>query len=186
MAEPTGADGRYITEIPPGKYYVVARKRMSGSIAGNLQRGDYVSRETGAPVEVRPGIYAKVDLTLAPMTGNMLFSAFGASGAQGVRGVVRGRDGKPFARAYAFAYKDARMTGKPDYVSEWTREDGSYVIYVQEPGVYHVGARTGFMGVPKPDEPYGKYGRTDHSVKVPDGAFVDGVDVALGRFSDSR
>ena len=85
---------------------------------------------------------------------------------------------------------EGRLTWVNEAVLErsgWTREDGAYVIYVPEPGVYYVGARTGFMGVPRPDEPYGRYdGAKDHSVKVGQGGFVDGVDVTLKRFSDSR
>ena len=188
MAEPTGPDGRYVTELPLGRYYAVARKRVSGSISGNLQKGDYYSRDPSRPVDVKPGEYARVDLVLSRLTGNMLLNVFsGQTGEQGIRGVIRGRDGRPRDKAYAFCYKDPKMVGKPDYVSGWTREDGAYVIYVPEPGVYYVGARTGFMGVPRPDEPYGRYdGTKDHSVKVGQGGFVDGVDVTLKRFSDSR
>jgi len=188
MSEPTGEDGRYMTELPPGRYWVVARKRASGSISGNLQKGDYYSREAFGPVEVRDGGRSRVDLALTELAGNMLFNLFvGKGGGQGVKGVVTDRDGKPVQHAYAFAYRDPKMVGKPDYVSEWTREDGRFVIYVLEPGTYYVGARTGYMGVPKPDEPYGKYeGTKDHSVSVKDGSFSDGVDVTMKRFSDSR
>lgn len=188
MAEPAGADGGYITELPPGRYWAVARKRLSGSVAGNLEKGDYQSREPYGPVEVTPGDYAALDLTLDELTGNMLFSAFSGRGAlQGISGVITGRAGRPYHRAYAFAYKDARMAGKPDYVSEWTREDGRFVIYVAEPGTYYVGARTGYMGVPRPDEPYGRYeGSPDHSVAVGEGVFTEGVDITLKRFSAVR
>jgi len=188
MAEPTGEDGKYITELPAGKYYAVARKRASGSISGNLQKGDYYTPEAYGPIDVAGSGYLKVDLKLEELTGNMLFSVFsGRGGGQGIKGVIKSRDGKPYAKAYAFAYKDPRMTGRPDYVSEWTREDGVYVIYVLEPGRYYVGARTGFMGVPKPDEPYGRYdGMGDHSVDVNEGATVEGIDITLKRFSGSR
>ncbi len=188
MAEPTGPDGKYIVELPAGRYFAVARRRASGSISGNLQKGDFYTPEAYGPVEVKDGRYERVDLTLVELTGNMLFSVFsGRGGGQGVKGVIVTRDGKPFARAYAFAYKDPRMTGKPDYVSEWTREDGRYVLYVLEPGRYYVGARTGFMGVPKPDEPYGRYdGAADHSVEVKEGSFSEGIDITLKRFSGSR
>jgi hypothetical protein len=188
MAEPTGDDGRYMVELPPGRYWAVARKRVSGSIAGSLQKGDFYSREAYGPIEVAAGVTTRVDLTLVEQTGNMLFNVFAGKGAgQGIRGVVTDRDGRPVARAYAFAYKDARMAGKPDYVSEWTREDGAYVIYVLEPGTYYVGARTGYMGVPRPDEPYGRYGAArDHSVVVIESQFVEGADIKLKRFSDFR
>jgi len=188
MAEPSGTDGSYITELPPGTYFAVARKRATGSISGGLQKGDLYSREAFGPIKVGHHGYERVDLRLVPVTGNMLFSVFTArEGGQGIRGTVRDRDGKPYARAYAFAYRDPKMTGKPEYVSEWTRDDGSYVIYVLDPGVYYIGARTGFMGVPRPDEPYGRYdGTKDHSVDVRDGAFTTGTDVVLKRFSGSR
>jgi hypothetical protein len=188
MAEPTGADGKYVTELPAGKYFAVARRRASGSISGNLQKGDYYTPEAYGPIDVADSGYVHVDLRLEELTGNMLFSVFsGRGGGQGIKGVIKARDGKPYARAYAFAYKDPKMAGKPDYVSEWTREDGVYVVYVLEPGKYYVGARTGFMGVPKPDEPYGRYeGSGDHSVKVEEGALVEGIDITLKRFSGSR
>lgn len=188
MAEPADDDGGYVTELPPGRYWAVARKRATGNVGGNLEKGDLQSRDVHGPVEVAGGGYVKLDLELSPMTGNMLFSAFsGKAALQGIRGVVRERDGTPRHKAYAFAYRDRKMAGKPDYVSEWTREDGGYVIYIPEPGTYYVGARTGYMGVPRPDEPYGRYsGSPDHSVVVVDGGFVEGVDVTLSRFSSGR
>jgi len=166
----------------------VARKRDSGSVSGNLERGDYQSRDVYGPLEVSEGSYVEQDMTLSVLAGNMLMSAFsGKASLQGIRGVIRDRDGTPHKRAYAFAYKDPKMAGKPDYVSEWTRDDGAYVIYLHEPGTYHVGARTGYMGVPRPDEPYGRYDSSpDHSVVVVEGEFVDGVDVTLTRFSSGR
>ncbi len=188
MSEPTGQDGRYMTELPPGRYWAVARKRASGSISGNLQKGDYYTREACVPIDLKAGARISVDLTLSELSSNMLFNVFvGKSGRQGIKGVVRGRDGAPVRRAYAFAYKDRRMAGKPDYVSEWTREDGAYVIYVEEPGTYYVGARTGYMGAPRPDEPYGRYeGSRGHSVTVREGGFASGVDITLKRFSEFR
>jgi len=188
MAEPADEAGRYVTELPPGKYWAVARKRVSGSVSGNLQKGDLYSREVVGPIEVKDGRFEDADLTLNELTGNMLFNVFTArEGGQGIKGVITGRDGRPAGRAYAFAYIDHKMVGKPDYVSEWTRDDGTYTIYVLEPGVYFVGARTGYMGVPRPDEPYGRYaGTKDHAVNVKAGEFTPGVDIRLGRFSDER
>ncbi|MHB8173118.1 MAG: carboxypeptidase-like regulatory domain-containing protein [Nitrospirota bacterium] len=184
MAEPTGPDGKYYTEVPPGKYYVVARKRTSGSISGNLRKGDLYTPDA-ARIEVRQGKSYKVDLSLYVFSGNMLFA--GSVERQGISGVIEDRSGKPFKQAYAFAYKDARMVGRPDFVSGWSRKDGKFVIYVDKPGRYYVGARTGLMGAPRPDEPYGKYRESpDHSVTVKDGAITGGIYIRLGRFSDER
>jgi len=185
MAEPADEDGYYITELPPGEYWAVARKRMSGSMSGNLAEGDLHTLDSFGPIRVVLGVHVRADMVLVKLTGNMLFNVFaGHSGTQGITGRIMHRDGSPAANAYAFAYKDSRMAGKPDYVSEWTGKDGSYVIYVHEPGVYYVGARTGFKGVPRPDEPYGRYETNpSHSVDVPDLVFVEGVDIILKRFS---
>ena len=184
MAEPTGQDGGYYTEVPPGKYYVVARKRTSGSISGNLKKGDLYTPDA-VRIKIEQGKTYNVDLSLYVFSGNMLFS--GSVGRQGIRGVITDRSGRPFKQAYAFAYKDRRMVGRPDFVSGWSRKDGKYVIYVDKPGKYYIGARTGLMGAPRPDEPYGKYrGSPDHSVTVKDGSFMDGINIRLGRFSDER
>ncbi|HEY3346176.1 MAG TPA: hypothetical protein VGK71_00995 [Nitrospirota bacterium] len=188
MAEPTGADGKFITELPPGKYFAVARKRASGSISGGLQKGDLYSRDPAGPIEVSAGKYARADLKLGVMTGNMLLGVFpGKPGVQGMKGLIIERDGSPKKGAYAFAYKNPRMAGKPDYVSEWTREDGGYVLNIAEQGTYYIGARTGFMGVPKPDEPYGRYdGKRGAAVTVSEGGFVSGVDITLKKFNDIK
>jgi len=185
MAEPADEDGYYITELPPGSYWAVARKRISGSISGNLEEGDYHTLESVGPLQVTLGDHVRADMSLVKLTGNMLFNVFsGHGGTQGIKGRITKRDGSPATGAYAFAYRDPRMAGKPDYVSGWTGEEGGYVIYVQEPGVYYIGARTGFKGVPRPDEPYGRYeANDDHAVEVPEGGFVDGVDITLKRFS---
>jgi len=185
MAEPSDDKGYYITELPPGTYWAVARKRKSGGMSGNLSEGDLHTLGGVGPIKVELGEHSRADLVLAKLTGNMLFNVFAGHGdVQGIKGRITGRDGRPTEKAYAFAYKDRRMAGKPDYVSGWTGSDGEYVIFVHEPGVYYVGARTGFKGVPRPDEPYGRYDKVpDHSVDVPEDGFVDGIDITLKRFS---
>ena len=43
ISSPTDALGRYTLEVPPGTYYVVARKRVSGQPSGPLSPGDFYS-----------------------------------------------------------------------------------------------------------------------------------------------
>ncbi len=43
ISSPTDGQGHYRIEVPPGVYYVVARKRLSGQSTGPLSPGDFYS-----------------------------------------------------------------------------------------------------------------------------------------------
>ena len=53
ISSPTTTDGSYKLEVPPGSYYIVARKRASGLATGAISPGDYFSEDARMRVEIK-------------------------------------------------------------------------------------------------------------------------------------
>jgi hypothetical protein len=182
---PSGRDGGYLIDLVEGSYWLVARKRASGSDAGPLVPGDLQRVHPGNPVTVAAGTFSGVDLELEEMR-DLMFSRTGPRGptATGIRGRITDASGAPVAWVFAIAYTSPDMRRVPDFTSAMTAADGRFVIYLPSGGRYWVGARKHIREKPAPGEPFGLYeGTPDHAVAVADGSFVDGIDIVLGRFS---
>jgi hypothetical protein len=183
---PSGRDGSYVLDLVEGSYWLVARKRASGSDAGPLLPGDLQRVHPGNPATVAPGSVTVVDLELEEMRDLMLSRA-GPRGPTdtGIRGRITDAAGVPVAWVFATAYAGEDMRRVPDFTSAMTAADGRYVIYLPAGGRYRVGARAHIREKPAAGEPFGLYeGAPDHAVEVPDGAFVDGVDIVLRPFGE--
>jgi hypothetical protein len=183
---PTGRDGSYVLDLVEGSYWLVARRRASGSDAGPLLPGDLQRVHPGNPTTVGPGGFTVVDLDLEEMRDLML-SRTGPRGPTdtGIRGRITDAAGAPVAWVFAFAYAGEDMRRMPDFTSALTGEDGSYVIHLPAGGRYRVGARAHIREKPAPGELFGFYeGSPDHGVDVATGAFVDGVDIVLRPFGE--
>jgi hypothetical protein len=185
---PSGRDGSYVLDLVEGNYWLVARKRASGSDAGPLVPGDLQRVYAGNPVTVAPGAFARVDLDLEEMR-DLMFSRTGprVPTATGIRGRITDESGAPVAWVFAIAYTSADMRRVPDFTSAMTAADGRYVIYLPAGGRYWIGARAHIRDKPSPGEPFGLYeGSPDHAVEVLSGTFVEGVDIVLRPFGASR
>ena len=181
---PTGRDGAYALDLVEGRYWVVARKRRSGSDAGPLVPGDLEGVFPGNPAVVERGRLARIDLALEERRDLMVSRnpARGRTGT-GIRGRILDASGRPVSWVFAIAFTTPDMRRVPDFTSSMTADDGRYVIYLPSGGRYFVGARQRIRGRPVEGEPFGLYrGAPDHAVEVPDGAFVDGIDVTLAGF----
>lgn len=73
ISTPTDEQGFYQLEVPPGIYYVVARKRMSGRATGPLAPGDYYSEHQRLVTRVEEGKFVEIDLPVAMMKAPMFF-----------------------------------------------------------------------------------------------------------------
>lgn len=60
----TADDGSYSLDLPPGKYFVVAKKRAAGLEDGPLAVGDALSYNGSNPITVDPGAYVHVGFSL--------------------------------------------------------------------------------------------------------------------------
>ncbi len=187
QSPPSGADGGYLLDLVEGRYWIVARKRRSGAVAGPLVPGDLEAAFAGNPAVVERGRLLALDLDLEERRELMASRnpVRGATGT-GIRGRILDAAGRPAAWVFAIAFATADMRRVPDFTSSMTADDGRYVIHLPGGGSYWVGARQRIRGRPVEGEPFGLYGGTpDHSVEVPDGSYVEGVDIVLGGFHGS-
>ncbi len=186
ISSPTGKDGEYQIIVPPGSYYIVARKRASGMATGALSPGDYFSADARMLIEIKADKLAHVDLPMVYMSAPMFFKQGGGAIATdyGVKGRILDTEGKPQAGAFAIAYKDADIQRLPDFASTLTDEKGEFILYLPAGGEYYLAARLHAWDMPHPGEPYAKYdGDELKPVQVPDKGFVEGIQMQLQPFS---
>lgn len=180
-AAPTAGDGTFVLDLPPGAYYLVARKRASGGAAGPLRKGDSFGYYPANPVIVLPGAYVQ---TAIAMTTLKLRNTPAWSGKYEAAGSIEGRildaGGRPRKGVYAALYENPSLLNRPVFLSDLTEEDGRFRLPVPVPGKYFLGARSGYGGSPAPGDLYGRYeGTPDHSVVVGEGDRLTGIDIVV-------
>jgi hypothetical protein len=179
---PTRSDGSYSLDVPPGTYYVVARKRLSGRPMGPLSPGDYYSEHQRIVTKVVSGKLAVVDMPLVAIKAPMFFKkgVVESQGDTGIRGRLVDASGNPVPGGFTTAYVDPEMRRLPDFVSTLSDENGAFTLYLPEAGTYFLGARIHAWDMPRQGEPYGRYGGDNpQPVKVEEGSFVEGVTIEL-------
>jgi len=186
ISSPTDADGRFNIDSPPGNYYVVARKRVSGEPFGALSPGDLYSEQQRVKTTVVAGRLSIVDLTMTQMKAPMFFKK--AVNEQvtdtGIRGVLVDAAGKPIPVSFAVAYDNSDIQRLPDYASTLSDGEGRFTLYLPKGGSYYLAARVNAWDMPRPGELYGKYGDdAPMPVTVEDGRFVEGVRIVLTPFT---
>jgi hypothetical protein len=156
-ALPTGEGGRFRVKLPPGRYYVLARKRLGGGVYGPPGKNDYIGYYHGNPVEVRAGEFGQVTLettTRVDLLEEVWFTE--EEGAGWFRGTVAGPDGKPLGGLYILFYPDAALAGAPVFVAGPTDGEGKFKVRAAE-GRYFLLARSNLGGPPEAGELYGRY-----------------------------
>ncbi|MBW6512608.1 MAG: hypothetical protein K0A93_10955 [Desulfuromonadaceae bacterium] len=145
--------GTFRLRLPPGDYYLLARKRLKGGRYGPIEIGDYFNYYYGNPVRIEAGEVR--DIHIETITRLSMLEADDPVPFHGVRGVVHGGGKEPVAGIYVFAYATATMTGTPDYFSAPTGADGRFELPLPGDGPYHLLARQEFGG-PATNEFYGR------------------------------
>jgi len=186
ISTPTDATGSYSLDLPPGTYYVVARKRASGLANGPLATGDFYSEHQRIIARIDPDRLTLVDLEMAQMKAPMFFKKDLAETRTdtGIRGVLLDEMGKPVPGGFAIAYTDNNLQRLPDYASTLTNQKGEFTLYLPQGGSYFLAARIHAWDMPRAGEPYGKYGGENAvALKVTDKNFVEGIEIRLAPFS---
>lgn len=180
-SSPAGPDGEFALDLPPGAYWLVARRRAGGGMAGPLRKGDAFGYFAGNPVVVEPGWITRVILpvTVLKLRNPPVYSE-GSGAAAFLEGRILGRDGSPRRGVYAALYDNPDLLNRPVFLSDVTGEDGRYVLPVPVPGTYFLGARNGYGGSPAPGDLYGRYeGNPEHAVTVRAGERLSGIDLVV-------
>ncbi|HEX9079573.1 MAG TPA: carboxypeptidase-like regulatory domain-containing protein [Desulfuromonadaceae bacterium] len=133
--------GHYRTEIPAGRYWVVARVR-DGAAYGPLAFGKRHSGEA-QEIEGDAGSSVTADFTVADVREMARNRQKSGDDFRLVQGRILDGEGKPVRGAYAFARPEGVKTGLPLFVSPSSDEEGRYVLYIP-PGRACVGAAVAF------------------------------------------
>jgi hypothetical protein len=186
---PIGDAGVFSLELPPGKYYLGALKRISAEKnVGPPAEGDYFLRAqdtTGDPKAfiVRKGETTDIG-TIADASPFKRSVVNYSEGITTIEGVVRDSEGKAVMGAVVFAYNKPAARGKPLFVSDKTGNDGKYILRVSEGGKYYLKVRDVYGGgPPKGGEIVGTYWQgvpVEASVKT--GEITRGVAIQITRF----
>jgi len=177
-------DGTYKLDLPPGEYYVAARKRVNGLNYGPLFKGDwYDHKPARKPVVVKKGKYLTCDFELINLEEPMFFQGLTAAAKvtdTGIRGKLLDEEGNHVPGTFVMGYVDDDMQRTPDFASTLTDDEGNYTLYLPKGGRYWLAARFYVMKMPQKDEPFARYGGSpDHSVLVEEGQFLKGIDLVL-------
>jgi hypothetical protein len=147
--------GRFRLRLPPGDYYLLARKRAKGGQFGPIEIGDRFNYYYGNPVRIREGETREV--RIETITRLSMLEEGEAPPFRGIRGTVRGPEGEPATGVHVFAYRDPAMTGTPDYFSAPSDAAGRFELSLPDAGPYYLLAREAFGGPAGEGELYGRY-----------------------------
>lgn len=148
--------GTFRLSLPPGKYWLLARKRLRGGQFGPIETGDYFNYYPGNPVTVAAGEVREVKIET--ITRLSMLEDDPNAPFVGVRGRIVDAAGKPVARLHVFAYRQAAMTGTPEFFSAPTGADGKFDLALPEGGPFYLLARQEFGGPAGEQELYGRHG----------------------------
>lgn len=128
----TGEDGRYVLELPPGRYWLWARAAVPGS--GREVR--LVGQAAGNPVTVPEGARVRADVALHDPSG---FSRSAGPAGTGAEGEI---EGAPPGEVTVYAYPGTweRPVG-PGFAAAATPDEGGRFRLDLPPGAYTLAAR---------------------------------------------
>ncbi len=147
--------GRFRLRLPPGEYYLLARKRLKGGQYGPIEIGDYFNYYYGNPVTIRAG--EEQEVKIETVTRLSMLEEGETVPFRGVQGVVTGPGGAPAKGVVVFAYRRPEMTGTPDLFSPPSGDDGHFQLVLPDLGPYYLLAREAFGGPAGEGELYGRY-----------------------------
>ena len=148
--------GRFRLRLPPGDYYLVARKRARGGRFGPLETGDYFNYYYGNPVRVAAGQVREV--RIETITRLSLLEEEQPLEFHGVSGRILDADGSPVSGLYVFGYRESDMTGTPKVFSAPSDAQGAFRLPLPEEGPWYLLARESFGGPAGDEELYGRFG----------------------------
>jgi hypothetical protein len=185
---PLDAEGRFSLQLPDGKYYMGATRRVSGGMIGPPRDGDYYfisSDNKGQPVVYEVRGEGRVDL--GAISGGEPFRSSTVNYGEGVtamEGVVRDMEGKPVSGALVLAFVSAARGVRPLFTSEPTGKDGAFIIRVHDGGSYFLKVRSIYGGGPPvAGEKVGIFGANQpEAVTVKKGERLNGLTIRVSGF----
>jgi hypothetical protein len=135
ITPPSDRAGRLQIDLPPGKYWVVARFKSDGKY-GPLMPGD---KHSGDPLEVDlTDKGSESDFVVADIRELGQKKRANATELLRLKGRVIDTQGVPVAQACVVAGRSKVFSELPDYISAWTGIDGGYEIYLPPSATYYL------------------------------------------------
>jgi len=103
---PTADDGSYSFDVPPGRYFLVAKQRAAGTEDGPLAVGDGFAYNGSNPITVDPGQYVHVGFGLERKLADVEYVDGPDPGSGSIEGIVE-YEGEPLAGATVRLFLDA-------------------------------------------------------------------------------
>jgi hypothetical protein len=182
-------EGNFSIELPLGKYYLGAIKRISEEKIGPPADGDYFfasADERGLPKpyvvkngeKIELGIISEaVPFQKRAVTPDAEITA--------IEGTVLNAEGKSVEGALVSAQLTHLRTGRhPLFTSERTGKDGHYILKVHDGGNYYLRVRNMHdKGPPAAGEMIGAYGGKEPlAVVIKKGQIIKGIDITVVQF----
>ncbi len=160
--------GRFRLRLPPGDYWLLARKRGKGGQFGPIEIGDYFNFYHGNPLHLETGQFREIKIET--VTRLSTIEEGETTPTHGFTGKVLKSGMIPVAGVRVFAYRTSDMTGTPDHFSSPTGPDGRYHLYLPSDGPWYLLARESFGGPAAEGEMYGRYeGENKKGTTLPPG-----------------
>ncbi len=153
---PVGAGGRFRVGVPPGRYYLVARKRAQGGMYGPVEIGDHFNFYPGNPVTV--GEKETVRLALETVTRLSQLEEEGEKRVPRLTGRVVDGGGAPVAGLRVLAYPPGESglaeegKGRPLAFSAPSGAAGTFTLDLPRAGSYRLVARARLGGPAAPGD----------------------------------
>ncbi|MDA8098959.1 MAG: hypothetical protein M0042_04980 [Nitrospiraceae bacterium] len=178
----TNEKGEFALDLPPGRYYLLARLRADNTEdIGPLHKGDLLGYDPRNPVVAEEGRSAT---SAIPMVRLVMLKSRAESSAfppGTISGRIVDRFDHPVAGAFAAIYQNSKMVGMPVFISERTGEDGRFELSVPVPGSYFLCARSGY-GTPAAGSWFGTWDKSlDHSIRIGSGDVDSGIEIVVDR-----
>ncbi len=125
------ASGDFSVRLPPGKYYLVARKRMRGGPYGPIGVGDLFNFYIGNPLVLGEGEEVGIELPLVERLSQL---EVGEGDFVGLKVKIVDGSGAPVKGSYVLAYSDPMRVGPPSASVGPTDESGE--VEINFPQVY--------------------------------------------------
>jgi hypothetical protein len=174
----TDGEGRFTIDLPPGRYYVVARHRKTAARVGPLNVGDLYGYYPDNPVYLEEGVSATLELPLLTVEKEPSEALMEATVGSVLRGRVTDPGGAPVEGVFACLYTSPEPMGRPAFASEATDGRGRFQIRVTEGGDHWLVARRDIGRPLGPDDYVAFYRGTEgHRLTVEPGRDVAGLEI---------
>ncbi len=147
----TNEQGVAVLYLPPGKYFLSAKKRTTGAALGMVDEGGLFGVYPHAPVDLPPETAVTVELPLFEKRGWLGADDLAAPAESGQAGLVGGTatlGGKPAEGYIVYFYRPPETIGRPAARSSVVSPSGAFDVSLSEPGEYRAYLRKSVPGVP--------------------------------------